>query len=74
MTRSCPFTRPLQAFGFAKLLSPFPKRLKSPFEAETLSPRPYVVAREMFSVRKHGYRKAKLLAIRARHAGLRNME
>ena len=40
----------------------------------TWSPRPYVVAREMFSVRKHGYRKAKLLAIRARHAGLRNME
>ena len=31
-------------------------------------------AREMFSVRKHGYRKAKLLAIRARHAGLPNME
>jgi hypothetical protein len=40
----------------------------------TWSPRPYVVAREMLSVRKHGYRKAKLLAIRARHAGLRNME
>ena len=40
----------------------------------TWSPRLYVVAREMFSVRKHGYRKAKLLAIRARRAGLRNME
>jgi hypothetical protein len=40
----------------------------------TWSPRPYVVARKMFSVRKHGYSKAKQLAIQARRAGLQNME
>ena len=40
----------------------------------TWSPKPYVVARKVFSVRKHGYSKAKLLAIRARRAGLRSME
>jgi hypothetical protein len=40
----------------------------------TWSPKPYVVARKQFSVRKHGYSKAKLLAIRARRAGLRSME
>lgn len=40
----------------------------------TWSPEPYVVARKEFSVRMHGYNKAKLLAIRARRAGLRSME
>lgn len=40
----------------------------------TWSPKPYVVARKMFSVRKYGYSKAKLLAIRARRAGVRSME
>jgi hypothetical protein len=40
----------------------------------TWSPRRRVVARRMFAVRKHGYRKAKLLAIRARREGLRNMK
>jgi hypothetical protein len=29
MTRSLPLARPVRAFGFAKFLSPFPKRLKS---------------------------------------------
>jgi hypothetical protein len=40
----------------------------------TWSPEPYVVARKQFSVRKFGARKAKRLAIRARRAGLRNMQ
>ena len=39
----------------------------------TWSPEPYVVARKVFSVRKYGTRKAKLLAIRARRAGLWSM-
>jgi hypothetical protein len=35
LTRSFPFTRPSRAFGFAKLLSPFPKWLEvSPSGAE----------------------------------------
>jgi hypothetical protein len=34
LTRSCPLARPSRAFGLAEFLSPFPKRLKSPFEAE----------------------------------------
>jgi hypothetical protein len=38
------------------------------------SPEPYVVARRVFSVRKHGFRKAKQLAVRARRAGLRSMQ
>lgn len=38
------------------------------------SPEPYVVARKVFSVRKYGFRKAKLLAIRARRAGVRSMQ
>jgi hypothetical protein len=37
------------------------------------SPRLGVVRKRMFSVRKHGARKAKALAIRARKEGLRNM-
>lgn len=40
----------------------------------TWSPKPYVVARKQFSVKRYGARKAKRLAIRARRAGLRNME
>ncbi len=40
----------------------------------TWSPQPYVVRRKQFSVRKHGARKAKLLAIRARRAGLRSLK
>ena len=40
----------------------------------TWSPEPYVVARKVFSVRKYGARKAKLLAIRARRAGVRSMQ
>ena len=38
------------------------------------SPEPYVVARKLFSIEKYGAKKAKLLAIRARRAGLRNMK
>jgi len=39
MTRSRPLARSaLRAFGFAKFLSPLPKRLKSPFEAERERP------------------------------------
>jgi hypothetical protein len=40
----------------------------------TWSPEPYVVARKVFSVRRYGSRNAKRLAIRARRAGLRNMQ
>ena len=40
----------------------------------TWSPELYVVARKMFSVRKHGAKRAKLLAIRARRSGLRSMK
>jgi hypothetical protein len=40
----------------------------------TWSPEPYVVARKMFSVRKHGFKRAKLLAVRARRAGVRGMK
>jgi hypothetical protein len=40
----------------------------------TWSPEPYVVRCKAFSVRKYGSRKAKLLAIRARRAGLRIMQ
>lgn len=39
----------------------------------TWSPRPYVVKRTQFSAHKHGARRAKQLAIRARLAGLRSM-
>jgi hypothetical protein len=40
----------------------------------TWSPEPYVVRRKQFSVRKHGAKRAKLLAIRARREGLRNLK
>lgn len=40
----------------------------------TWSPEPYVVRRKQFSVRKLGAKRAKLLAIRARRAGLRSMK
>lgn len=40
----------------------------------TWSPKPYVVARKVFSVNRYGARKAKRLAIRARRAGVRSME
>jgi hypothetical protein len=40
----------------------------------TWSPKPYVVRRKQFSVRKFGAKKAKQLAIRARRAGLRSMQ
>ena len=40
----------------------------------TWSPEPYVVRRKAFSVRKYGAKKAKLLAIRARRAGVRSMQ
>ena len=40
----------------------------------TWSPEPYVVRKQQFSVRKHGAQRAKLLAIRARKAGLRSMK
>jgi hypothetical protein len=38
------------------------------------SPKPYVVRRKEFSVRKFGARKARRLAIRARRAGVRSMQ
>ena len=40
----------------------------------TWSPEPYVVRRKQFSVRRYGAKRAKLLAIRARRAGLRSMK
>lgn len=40
----------------------------------TWSPKPYVVARKVFSVQRYGSRKAKRLAIRARRAGVRSMQ
>jgi hypothetical protein len=40
----------------------------------TWSPEPYVVQRKQFSVRKHGAKAAKLLAIRARREGLRKLQ
>lgn len=40
----------------------------------TWSPEPYVIRRKQFSVRKHGAKRAKELAIRARNAGLRSMK
>jgi hypothetical protein len=40
----------------------------------TWSPKPYVVRRRQFSARKFGSRKARQMAIRARRAGLRDMQ
>jgi len=39
----------------------------------TWSPEPYVIRRKMFSVKKFGAGKARLLAIRARRSGVRSM-
>ena len=49
-------------------------RQKYLFWMASWSPRPHVVRRRIFSVKKHGSEKAKLLAVRARRAGVRNME
>jgi hypothetical protein len=40
----------------------------------TWSPKPYIVRRKIFSFWKFGSRKARRLAVRARRAGLRNMQ
>jgi hypothetical protein len=40
----------------------------------TWSPEPYVVRRKWFSARKYGHAEARLLAIRARRAGVRSMK
>jgi hypothetical protein len=40
----------------------------------TWSPKPYVVRRKVFSFWEFGSRKARQLAVRARRAGLRNMQ
>jgi len=40
----------------------------------TWSPEPYMARKKQFSVRKHGAKRAKLLAIRARNVGLRSMK
>ena len=52
------------------------RRSKKPrmYWKATWSPKPYVVARKEFSVQRYGSRKAKRLAIRARRAGVRNMQ
>ena len=51
------------------------RRFKRPriYWKATWSPEPYVVRRKMFSARKFGNAKARLLAIRARRAGLESM-
>jgi hypothetical protein len=52
------------------------RRFKRPriYWKATWSPEPGVVRRRQFSARKHGYREARRLAIRARLAGLRSMK
>jgi hypothetical protein len=52
------------------------RRFKPPrvYWKATWSPEPYVVRRRQFSARKHGGRKARRLAIRARRAGVRSMK
>ena len=59
--------------GVQKILD---RRSKKPHVVwkATWSPKPYVVERRQFSARKFGARKARRLAIRARRAGLRDME
>jgi hypothetical protein len=59
--------------GVQKILD---RRFKPPrmYWKATWSPKPYVVARKAFSVRRYGTRKARRLAIRARRAGLRSMQ
>jgi hypothetical protein len=59
--------------GVQKLVDRRSKRPRKYWKA-TWSPEPYVVARKEFSVKRYGARKAKLLAIRARRAGVRNMQ
>ena len=59
--------------GVQKLVDRRSKRPRKYWKA-TWSPEPYVVRRKEFSVREYGARKAKLLAIRARRAGVRNMQ
>ena len=40
----------------------------------TWSPKPYGAVRKLFSINRYGFRKARQMAIRARRAGLRNLE
>ena len=49
------------------------RRLRKYWKA-TWSPKPGVVRKKQFSIRKYGEEEAKRLAIRARRAGLRNMK
>ena len=58
--------------GVQKLVDRRSTRPRTYWKA-TWSPKPYVVRRKWFSVRKFGARKARRLAIRARRAGVRNM-
>ena len=59
--------------GVQKIVDRRFKRSRVVWKA-TWSPEPYVVRRKEFSAKKFGARKAKLLAIRARRAGVRNMQ
>jgi hypothetical protein len=59
--------------GVQKLVDRRFKRPRTYWKA-TWSPEPYVVRRKWFSAKKFGARKAKKLAIRARRAGVRNMQ
>ena len=59
--------------GVQKLVDRRSTRPRTYWKA-TWSPEPYVVRRKEFSVRKFGARKARRLAIRARRAGVRNMQ
>ncbi len=42
--------------------------------AATWSPKPYSAVRKMFSIKRHGFRNARQMAIRARRAGLRSLD
>ena len=46
---------------------------KRPYWQAIWSPRPYVIKRRLFSVRKYGAGKAKAMAIKARNRGVRSM-
>jgi hypothetical protein len=59
--------------GVQKAVDRRSKRPQTYWKA-TWSPEPYVVRRKQFSARKFGARKARLLAIRARRAGLKSMQ
>lgn len=48
--------------------------LKLEYWMASWSPRPYVVQRKMFSIRKFGSKVAKALAVKARRMGVRSME